>query len=78
MNVLPLFYPQKAKNAVTCSVTTFREILKVVPPEIVIFLQVALYHHFSESPQQQSPPIAPPLDFCVLRIVEADGFLVQI
>lgn len=50
----------------------------VVPPEIVIFLQVALYHHFSESPQQQSPPIAPPLDFCVLRIVEADGFLVQI
>ena len=34
MNVLPLFYPRKAKNAVTCSVTTFREILKVVPPGI--------------------------------------------
>lgn len=34
MSVLPLFYPRKAKNAVTCSVTTFREILKVVPPGI--------------------------------------------
>ncbi len=34
MNVLPLFYPGKTKNAVTCSVTTFREILKVVPPGI--------------------------------------------
>ena len=34
MNVLPLFYPRKAKNAVTCSVTTFREIFKVVPPGI--------------------------------------------
>ena len=34
MNVLPLFYPRKAKNAVTCSVTTSREILKVVPPGI--------------------------------------------
>lgn len=35
MNVLPLFYPRKAKNAVTCSVTTFREILKVVPPVLL-------------------------------------------
>ena len=34
MSVLPLFYPRKAKNAVTCSVTTFREILKVVPPAL--------------------------------------------
>ena len=34
MNVLPLFYPRKAKNAVTCLVTTFSEILKVVPPGI--------------------------------------------
>ena len=34
MNVLPLFYPRKTKNAVTCSVTTFREIFKVVPPEM--------------------------------------------
>ena len=34
MNVLPLFYPRKTKNAVTCSVTTFREIFKVVPPGI--------------------------------------------
>ena len=30
MNVLPLFYPRKTKNAVTCSVTTFREVFKVV------------------------------------------------
>ena len=29
MNVLPLFYPRKTKNAITCSVTTFREIFKV-------------------------------------------------
>ena len=35
MNVLPLFYPRKAKNAVTCSVTTFREIFKVVPPVLL-------------------------------------------
>lgn len=35
MNVLPLFYPRKAKNAVTCSFTTFREILKVVPPVLL-------------------------------------------
>ena len=35
MNVLPLFYPRKTKNAVTCSVTTFREILKVVPPALL-------------------------------------------
>lgn len=76
MNVLPLFYHEKAKNVVTCSVTTFREILKVVPPGIVIYAQAALYHHFSESPQQQSPPIAPPLDFCVLRIA-ACGFTQQ-
>ena len=34
MNVLPLFYPRKTKNVVTCSVTTFREISKVVPPGI--------------------------------------------
>ena len=27
-----IVYPGKAKNAVTCSVTTFRDILKVVPP----------------------------------------------
>ena len=40
MNVLPLFYPRKAKNAVTCSVTTFREILKVVPPGIEPFASV--------------------------------------
>ena len=37
MNVLPLFYPRKTKNVVTCSVTTFREISKVVPPEIEPF-----------------------------------------
>lgn len=43
MNVLPLFYPGKAKNAVTCSVTTFREILKVVPPGIELSFQVAEY-----------------------------------
>lgn len=43
MNVLPLFYPQKAKNAVTCSVTTFRGILKVVPPGIELSFQVAEY-----------------------------------
>ena len=49
MNVLPLFYPGKTKNAVTCSVTTFREIFKVVPPGIVTYLQVAVYHYFSES-----------------------------
>lgn len=49
MNVLPLFYHEKAKNVVTCSVTTFREILKVVPPGIVIPFQVAVYHYFSES-----------------------------
>ncbi len=30
------FYPRKTKNAATCSVATFREILKVVPPGIVI------------------------------------------
>ena len=29
-----IVYPGKAKNAVTCSVTTFRDILKVVPPGI--------------------------------------------
>ena len=40
MNVLPLFYPGKAKNAVTCSVTTFREFLKVVPPGIEPFASV--------------------------------------
>ena len=34
MDVLPLFYSGKIKNAVTCSVTTFREIFKVVPPGI--------------------------------------------
>ena len=34
MNVLPLFYPKKAKNVATCSVTTFHKILKVVPPGI--------------------------------------------
>ena len=43
MNVLPLFYPRKAKNVVTCSVTTFREILKVVPPGIELLVQVAEY-----------------------------------
>ncbi len=37
MNVLPLFYPRKTKNVVTCSVTTFREISKVVPPGIEPF-----------------------------------------
>lgn len=37
MNVLPLFYPRKTKNVVTCSVTTFREISKVVPPGIECF-----------------------------------------
>lgn len=75
MNVLPLFYPQKAKNAVTCSVTTFREILKVVPPGIVIPIQVALYLHFEESQTPQSPPIAPPQNCLILRIVKADDFL---
>ena len=35
MNVLPLFYPRKTKNAATCSVATFREILKVVPPVLL-------------------------------------------
>ena len=52
MNVLPLFYPEKTKNAVTCSVTTFREIFKVVPPGIVINSQVAVYHYFSETLQE--------------------------
>ena len=33
-HVLPLFYPRKAKNAVTYSVTTFSRILKVVPTGI--------------------------------------------
>ena len=40
MNVLPLFYPRKTKNVVTCSVTTFREISKVVPPGIEPFASV--------------------------------------
>lgn len=43
MNVLPLFYPRKTKNAVTCSVTTFREIFKVVPPGIELSVQVTEY-----------------------------------
>ena len=43
MNVLPLFYPGKTKNAATCSVATFREILEVVPPGIELFIQVAEY-----------------------------------
>lgn len=62
--------PRKIKNVATKHVATFRKIFEVVPPGIVIYAQAALYHHFSESPQQQSPPIAPPLDFCVLRVVE--------
>ena len=40
MKVLPLFYPGKTKNAVTCSVTTFREIFKVVPPGITTFREI--------------------------------------
>ena len=51
MNVLPLFYPRKTKNVVTCSVTTFREISKVVPPGIVIYFQVAEYHCFLKATQ---------------------------
>lgn len=47
-----MFYPQKIKNAVTYSVTTFCEKLYalclVVPPGIVINSQVAVYHYFSE------------------------------
>lgn len=43
MNVLPLFYPRKAKNAATCSVATFREILKVVSPGIELLIQVVEY-----------------------------------
>lgn len=38
MNVLLLFYPGKTKNAVTCSVTTFREIFKVVPLDYLLVL----------------------------------------
>ena len=53
LKVLPMFYPQKIKNAVTYSVTTFCEKLYalclVVPPGIVTYLQVAVYHYFSES-----------------------------
>lgn len=49
----------------------------VVPPGIVINSQVVVYHYFSEVIQEQSPPIAPPLDFCVLRVVAADDFLGQ-
>ena len=52
MNVLPLFYPGKAKNAVTCSVTTFREFLKVVPPGIAIYFQVVEYHYFLKATQR--------------------------
>ena len=37
------FTPEKQKNAVTCSVTTFREIFKVMPPGIELLIQVAEY-----------------------------------
>ena len=77
MNVLPLFHPRKTKNVVTCSVTTFREISKVVPPGIVIYTQVALYLHFEELLTPQSPPIAPPQNCPILRITEADDFVWQ-
>ena len=60
MNVLPLFYPRKAKNAVTCLVTTFSEILKVVPPEIELFVQVV---HNLYSIICQYPCFLPPIRF---------------
>lgn len=47
----------------------------VVPPGIVIYTQVALYLHFEKSPNPQSPPIAPPQNCPILRITEADDFL---
>lgn len=47
----------------------------VVPPGIVINAQAALYLHFEESPNPQSPPIAPPQNCPILRIVKADDFL---
>jgi len=49
----------------------------VVPPGIVIYTQVALYLHFEELPNPQSPPIAPPQNCVVLRIVKADDFVWQ-
>lgn len=52
-------------------------LLRVVPPGIVIYTQVALYLHFEELPNPQSPPIAPPQNCVVLRIVKADDFVWQ-
>ena len=50
-----MFYPQKIKNAVTYSVTTFCEKLYalclVVPPGIVIYFQVVEYHPFLKATQ---------------------------
>lgn len=50
-------------------------VLQVVPPGIVINTQAALYLHFKESQPSQSPPIAPPQNCPILRIAEADDFL---
>ena len=54
-----------------------RGVSKVVPPGIVIYTQVALYLHFEELPNPQSPPIAPPQNCVVLHIVKADDFVWQ-
>ena len=48
---------------------------KRIPTGIVINTQETLYLHFEESQSSQSPPIAPPQNCPILRITEADDFL---
>ena len=47
----------------------------VVPPGIVINTQAALYLHFKESQNPQSPPIAPPQNCAVRqRLAESSSY----
>lgn len=70
---MPLWWAYK-KTVKSMLLTVFHI---VVPPGIVIYTQVALYLHFEELPNPQSPPIAPPQNCVVLRIVKTDDFAWQ-